>query len=78
MNTSKLRGKMAERGCSQSSIAEKMGISVQSLDAKINNRSQFTVDQAMKLIEILEIDNPNDIFLLRTFQIRNTKQCESR
>lgn len=53
---------MLEKNYTQKKISEELGISVQSFNAKINARKQFRLDEIMKLISILDIDNPADIF----------------
>lgn len=62
MSYDKLRGKMAERKISQGRLAEKLGITVQSLNAKLNGRSPFTLNEAVEITELLQLDNPVDIF----------------
>ena len=44
MSFDKLKGKMTERHVSQEKLSKVLGITVQSLNAKLNGRSQFTVD----------------------------------
>ena len=39
-----------------------LGITVQSLNAKLNGRSQFTLEEVVKISEHLKLDNPVDIF----------------
>ncbi|WP_461207853.1 helix-turn-helix transcriptional regulator [Clostridium sp. DL1XJH146] len=62
MNSKKLKGKIVEKGITQVKLAEKVGISVQSLNAKLNDRSSFTIEEADKITAILHLDNPGDIF----------------
>lgn len=62
MNFDKLKGKMTESRVSQDKMAKEIGITVQSLNAKINGRNQFTIEEAVKIIEFLRIDNPAEIF----------------
>lgn len=59
--TNKLRGLMAEKGLSQRRLAEMLGMSEKTLCTKLK-RGVFGTDDAQKLIKILEIENPNDIF----------------
>lgn len=52
---SKLRGLIVEKVGSQNNLAEKMGLSKQSLSAKVNNKVAFTQDEMCKIIHILNI-----------------------
>lgn len=52
---SKLRGLIVEKVGSQNNLAEKMGLSKQSLSAKVNNKVAFTQDEMCKIMHILHI-----------------------
>ena len=52
---SKLRGLIVEKVGSQNNLAEKMGLSKQSLSAKVNNKVAFTQDEMCKIIQMLHI-----------------------
>lgn len=65
MNSNKLKGKMIEKSYTQKNLAKELGITPQSLNAKINKRSQFTLDEVVKIISILDIDNPMEIFFTK-------------
>lgn len=62
MNFRKLKGKLKEEDFTQKEIAELLGITPQAFNAKINNRVQFTLGEVVKMTNILNIDNPIDIF----------------
>ncbi len=62
MNINKLKGKMVEQGITQEKLAQKLGISVQALNAKLNNRSCLTIKEAKGITNILNIENPSEIF----------------
>lgn len=62
MSFDKLKGKMTEMHVSQEKLAKVLGITVQSLNAKLNGRSQFTLEEVIKISEHLKLDNPVDIF----------------
>lgn len=62
MSFDKLKGKMTEMRVSQEKLSKALGITVQSLNAKLNGRSQFTLEEAIKISESLKLDNPVDIF----------------
>lgn len=61
MAYNKLKGIMKEKNYSQSKLAGILKISTQSLNAKLNGRSQFTVQEAFEIISILKIESSNDI-----------------
>ncbi|EGT3800871.1 helix-turn-helix transcriptional regulator [Clostridioides difficile] len=62
MNISKLKGKMVEKKYTQKKLAEELGMTVQALNAKLNNRSQFKIEEAVKISNILQIEEPSEIF----------------
>lgn len=68
MNTAKLKGKMRELSITQEKLAERMGISISTLNRKLQaeHGESFTVGEAMKISEILELtgNEAQDIFLL--------------
>ena len=72
MSFDKLKGKMTEGHLSQRIMAQKLGITVQALNAKLNGRSQFTLGEVVKITEMLSLKDPVDIFLNQASQIRNT------
>lgn len=62
MSFDKLKGKMAEQHISQGKMARMLGITVQSFNAKLNGRSHFTLEEVVKITEILSLKDPIDIF----------------
>lgn len=66
MSFDKLKGKMTENRISQDKMAKGLGITVQSLNAKLNGRSQFTLEEVVKITEILSLKDPVDIFFTPT------------
>lgn len=62
MSFDKLKGKMAERHLSQAELAKCLGITVQALNAKLNGRSPFILEEVVKITDILSLDDPVDIF----------------
>lgn len=62
MSFDKLKGKMTEKRISQEKMAGILGITVQSLNAKLNGRSQFILNEVVSITKILDLDNPVDIF----------------
>ena len=55
MVTSKLKGKIAEAGYSQRSLAQELGISKNTLNAKINGKTPFNTVEIERLCEKLGI-----------------------
>ena len=62
MDILKLKGKIAENGKTKRDLDKKLNLSCQSFNAKLNGRAKFDIDEAKKLIEILEIENVKEIF----------------
>lgn len=62
MSFDKLKGKMTERHVSQAELAKCLGITVQALNAKLNGRSPFILEEVVKITDILSLDDPVDIF----------------
>ncbi|WP_394874605.1 DUF739 family protein [Clostridium neonatale] len=62
MDVNKLKGKMIEKSYTQKKMAKELGITEQSLNAKMNSRSQFTLKEVVEIVSILEIDDPVEIF----------------
>ena len=62
MSFDKLKGKMTEAHISQAKLSEHLGITVQSLNAKLNGRTQFTLEEAIKITAFLRLNDPVDIF----------------
>lgn len=57
VNTNLLKGKIVARGMRQTDVAEAIGISENTLSAKIQGKSSFTLDQVEKLCSILKIND---------------------
>ena len=62
MNANMLRGKMAEKGYTQEKLAEAVGISTNSMSRKLLGERQFRLGEVVKICEVLEINDPRDIF----------------
>lgn len=61
VNSNKLKGIIAERGYSQAKVAEKLGITPKTFYDKMK-RQVFDSDEMEIMIDLLEIQNPVDIF----------------
>lgn len=55
-NYNKLKGRIVEICGSQSEFAKLLGVSKQTVTAKLNNRSNFSQNDIIKWCEILQID----------------------
>lgn len=58
----KLRGVIAERGMSQRQVAKQLGMNEKTFYTKMQ-KGVFGTDEVEKMIELLAIQNPIDIFL---------------
>lgn len=56
-----LRGKIAERGLSQRMVAKRLGITEKTFYQKMKT-GNFTLTEAEKIAQILEIDAPGSVF----------------
>ena len=66
MNVNKLLGLMAEKRISQRKLAQKIGISKNTLNNKLNGKGIIDTIEAIKICEILEITDAKikeEIFL---------------
>lgn len=57
-----LKVAMFAKKVNQKELADVLGITEQALNSKLNGRSDFTIGEAQKAIEYLEIENPSAIF----------------
>lgn len=64
MNRNKLKGRIVEMCGSQKSMAEKLGVTEQTVINKLSGRSQFSLDDVVEWCTILEIskDEVSDYF----------------
>lgn len=60
----RLKAQMALKGENGRSLAKKMGVHENQIYHKLST-GRFTLNDCMKLIEILEIENPNEIFFAK-------------
>lgn len=54
-NVNKIKGLMAEKNISQQKLASILGISKQTLNAKLQSKREFTVNEAQKICNALDI-----------------------
>ncbi len=60
INSRLLKAAIVEKGMTQSDVAKKIGISYQSLSDKINNKTNFRVDEVTMLCAVLGIESKRD------------------
>lgn len=65
IKTNELRGIIAKNGLSQSAVAAKIGITPKTFYEKMKN-GVFGSDEIQIMIEVLHIDDPAAIFLLKS------------
>lgn len=73
MNANKIRAKIAEHGMTQGEVAKIIGISANSLSRKLLGKRDFLLSEVIALCSVLELDNPQEIFLEEKSQKRNNK-----
>ena len=61
INRNALRGKIAENGMTQETVAKAIGMSPATFTRRMKD-GVFGTDEAEKMISILKIDNPSYIF----------------
>ena len=61
INANLIRAKIVENGMTQQQVAEKIGMSAKTFSIKMNS-GKFGLDEAEKLIKILNIENPEKYF----------------
>lgn len=62
LNVAKLRGIIAERGFSQRKVAQEIGITEKTFYSKMK-KGVFGTDEVEKMVNLLKIDDPANIFL---------------
>ena len=62
MDMDKLKDKILEQGITHEELALRLGITVKTLNLKLNKRSRITIRDAEGMSKILNIENPSTIF----------------
>ncbi len=60
VNVCKLKSVMVLSGLSQIQLAKRLGMSKNTLNAKINGRAKISTDEAKKMCEVLGIENESE------------------
>lgn len=71
IKTNELKGIIAAKGLSQRKIALKLGIAPKTFYSKMK-KGVFGSDEIEKMIEILGIENPLDIFFVNSVTLKVT------
>lgn len=64
INTNKLKGAIASKGYSMSKVALMLGITPKTFYEKMK-KGVFNSDEMQKMIDILDIENPAEIFFAK-------------
>lgn len=62
MNKALLKAEMVKANVTRDALSEHLGVSYSTLTQKINGKRQFTVDEAVKICQVLHIEDPVPIF----------------
>jgi plasmid maintenance system antidote protein VapI len=62
MNKTLLKAEMVKANVTRDALCAHLGVSYSTLTQKINGKRQFTVDEAVKICQFLQIDDPVPIF----------------
>jgi DNA-binding XRE family transcriptional regulator len=65
VNTAKIKGLIVEREMTQAQVAQALGIADDTFYRKMR-AGKFTTDEAYKLIQLLNIENPAEVFFMST------------
>ena len=60
----KLKGRMVEKKVTQGEMAKRLNVSVSTLNAKLNKKREFTVNEVIVVCKALEIKNPKEYFFV--------------
>ncbi|WP_297632101.1 helix-turn-helix transcriptional regulator [uncultured Clostridium sp.] len=62
MKYNELKKLMKDKNYSQKKLADRLKISKQTLNLKMNGKAPFLILEAVEIINILKIENPKEIF----------------
>lgn len=57
----KLKALLAKHGQTQNDLAEILGISYQSVSIKLNNKSEFTLAEVFKIVQVYQL-TPEEVY----------------
>ena len=73
VDTNKLRGIIVAHGYTQQDMAKKLGIAPKTFYEKMK-KGVFGTDEASILIQVLDINNPADVFFANRVTSQDTKR----
>lgn len=73
IRTNLLRGKFAEKGLSQLSVAKMLGITPKAFYDKMK-RGVFRSDEIQKMIDFIGIENPLEIFFAKESELQDANK----
>lgn len=76
MNANKIKAKIVECGMTQGDVAQIIGISANSFSRKLLGKRDFLLSEVIALCSVLNLDNPEEIFLEKKSQICNKDKSE--
>ena len=62
MDKRSLQAEIVKRGFTASSLSKAIGISKSAFSKKINGKSEFTLGEIQRIVEVLGLDSPIPIF----------------
>lgn len=72
IDTRLLKAAIAKKGLTQAEVAKKMGISSQSLNGKLHNKTEFQLSEVMVLCKMLDIGVEKDrIFFAQSLDLKS-------
>lgn len=81
LDKKRLMGAIVASGMTQKKLAEKIGMSKNTINAKINGKGNFDTEEIDKICDVLNINNDKEkvlIFLSKPSQKRDDKKCTPR
>lgn len=64
VNTNMLKGKIVSCGFTQKTLAKSLGMGINTINAKVNGRREFTVSEANLVCEVLKIEDSTEKCLI--------------
>lgn len=75
-DTLKLKALIVEHGYTQKDVAKMLGLSAQSLNKKIHNKTEFKASEISRLCAVFGIENGTTIFFANRVDFNSTSaQC---
>lgn len=62
MDANKLKYEILKSGLSQSKLANMLRVDQKTLSNKVTGKTDFKLSEVIKICEILQIENPRDVF----------------